>query len=151
MQLDGFIGTAIHILDRIIEVGRSVRAGDDKALRDKVAETDRLIAGVQCLVVSCNLMLQQSGPPAMGPATPATPPEMPSGARVSKHLCYFATCGSSTGRLTSELLWKTPSSRHVVSCVASQSALTHDISLRSVKHASCSSPGERSSRGIRSG
>ncbi|KAF8145362.1 hypothetical protein K438DRAFT_1991885 [Mycena galopus ATCC 62051] len=72
-QLDKFIAQALTIVSSILEVSGSVASGNENALSDQVAPTDQLISGLNGLMVSVNLILQQPGMNATGPATPQTP------------------------------------------------------------------------------
>ncbi|KAJ7203378.1 hypothetical protein GGX14DRAFT_570255 [Mycena pura] len=70
-QLETYIDQALTIIGAIVEASGSVASGEENALSDQVAPTDRLIANLQSLLTSVNLILQQPGMNATGPATPA--------------------------------------------------------------------------------
>ncbi|KAJ7203357.1 hypothetical protein GGX14DRAFT_369697 [Mycena pura] len=70
-QLETYIDQALTIIGAIVEASGSVASGEENALSDQVAPTDRLIADLQSLLTSVNLILQQPGMNATGPATPA--------------------------------------------------------------------------------
>ncbi|KAJ7930928.1 hypothetical protein B0H13DRAFT_2309235 [Mycena leptocephala] len=72
-QLETYIDQALTIIGAIVEASGSVASGEENALSDQVAPTDRLIADLQSLLTSVNLILQQPGMNATGPATPAVP------------------------------------------------------------------------------
>ncbi|KAJ7450631.1 hypothetical protein FB451DRAFT_1527301 [Mycena latifolia] len=72
-QLGPYIDQGLKIIGAIIQTAGSVESANDDVLNDQVAPTDQLILDLQRLRTSTNLILQQPGSNATGPATPATP------------------------------------------------------------------------------
>ncbi|EMD39269.1 hypothetical protein CERSUDRAFT_122690 [Gelatoporia subvermispora B] len=69
-ELEKLVTQGITINAKILEVAGSVRSVDD-SLDDEERQINELIAGLQSLVTSCNLILQQTGVTAFGPGTPS--------------------------------------------------------------------------------
>ncbi|KAJ7211703.1 hypothetical protein GGX14DRAFT_362543 [Mycena pura] len=88
-QLDKFIAQALAIIGAIIETAGSVVSSSEDSLKDQVAPTDQLIAGLTGLTTSTNLILQQPGMNSTGPATPATPPQESSAAKLAVENAKF--------------------------------------------------------------
>ncbi|KAF7340576.1 hypothetical protein MSAN_02129100 [Mycena sanguinolenta] len=72
-QLSTYIDKGLAILTEVNRVAGSVASANANALADQVAPTDQLITDLQGLVTTANLILQQPGTTATGPATPPTP------------------------------------------------------------------------------
>jgi hypothetical protein len=81
-QLEVYMKTLSTIVERVIEVGGSVGAEDDAFDSDK-PELKKAVDGIQQLKQQCDLILQQSGQNAKGPATPVAPPSTSGSAAVS--------------------------------------------------------------------
>ncbi|KAF7340559.1 hypothetical protein MSAN_02127400 [Mycena sanguinolenta] len=79
-QLSTYIDKGLAILAEVIRVAGSVASANANALADQVAPTDKLITDLQGLVTTANLVLQQPGTTATGPATPPTPATASTGA-----------------------------------------------------------------------
>lgn len=91
-SLMSLVDKGLEIIAAILKASGSVSSGDDNALSSHVAPTDKLISDLHALVVSVNLILQQPGAPATGPATPPTPSAAAaSGAAVSVVLYFMNT------------------------------------------------------------
>ncbi|KAF8132685.1 hypothetical protein K438DRAFT_1998460 [Mycena galopus ATCC 62051] len=73
-QLAPLITQGLTIVDTICQTSGSVASANDGALASQVGPTNELISKMTGLLTSVNLILQQTGAAANGPATPPTPP-----------------------------------------------------------------------------
>lgn len=72
IQLGVFMDQALGIIGTIVKKGKSAGATDD-ALDDQKPKLAKLVSDLQQLVTSTNFLLQQTGSPAVGLATPPAP------------------------------------------------------------------------------
>ncbi|KAJ7234063.1 hypothetical protein C8J57DRAFT_1380995 [Mycena rebaudengoi] len=87
------IDTALKIVGEVIETAGSIDSSKDDVFATQIDATKQLVSDLQALVTSTNLLLQQPGSTAVGPATaPAAPA---SGATTSGTPSPYAT--ASTG------------------------------------------------------
>ncbi|KAJ7888868.1 hypothetical protein B0H14DRAFT_3429842 [Mycena olivaceomarginata] len=70
-KLSPYIDDALVIIAAILKVAGSSASIEDNTLEPQVAPTEQLIMNLQGLSTSANLVLQQPGSAATGPATPA--------------------------------------------------------------------------------
>ncbi|KAJ6528439.1 hypothetical protein B0H19DRAFT_1333826 [Mycena capillaripes] len=70
-KLAPYIDNALTIIAAVIKAAGSSASMNDNALDDQVGPTEQLITNLQGLLTSSNLLLQQPGSTATGPATPA--------------------------------------------------------------------------------
>ncbi|KAJ6541351.1 hypothetical protein B0H19DRAFT_958230 [Mycena capillaripes] len=82
-QLKIHIDSGLSIIGDIITTAGSVAAANTNALDSKVGPTNELIEKMQGMMTTANLILQQPGANATGPATPTTPAQAATGAAVS--------------------------------------------------------------------
>jgi hypothetical protein len=81
-QLIPVAESGIAIAKGIVAVSKSVEGDDDKSLEKYKPQITSLIFDAQQLVTKANLILQQSGTAASGPATPPTPTKTSNSAAV---------------------------------------------------------------------
>ncbi|KAK7054715.1 hypothetical protein VNI00_003178 [Paramarasmius palmivorus] len=83
-ELLPIMDTAVSTISSIIQVANSARASDAGAL-DKFKPTiEQSITSLQQLVTKANLVLQQTGATATGPATPPTPSKAETSSNTAK-------------------------------------------------------------------
>ncbi|KAJ7234073.1 hypothetical protein C8J57DRAFT_1575490 [Mycena rebaudengoi] len=70
-KLSPYIDDALNIIAAILKAAGSSASINDTALEPQVVPTEQLVMNLQGLSTSANLVLQQSGATATGPATPA--------------------------------------------------------------------------------
>lgn len=76
------MNTLSAIVERVIDIGRSVEA-EDHAFNSDKPKLAKVIEGLRRLKQQCDLILQQPGQNPRGPATPVPPPSMTGSAVVS--------------------------------------------------------------------
>lgn len=81
-QLMPLITSALDIIKTIEKIAASADSSNDNALDTYAKQVDGLVQQATTVVSRCNLILQQAGNKAAGPATPPTPPTTSTSAAV---------------------------------------------------------------------